>query len=210
MTVCPACASRVLAVHFKGAKNAYLLQVDSKGSYQTWRMSRLIWVFALLGSGWFFTNRNILCKVNLVQKFLSLLMPMNTKHYWYSMSRSPTKPTKWPVRQVKHQIIQSIDPVWSESSLSAWRNLGSLAIHWVHSEDWSDRVNAQADLSIHLVHMSFCWFCWAETRITNKQTLWYGTVNSERILYPLPATRLKILIFSKHQSKKYWEKKKIS
>ena len=26
-------------------------------------------------------------------------------------------------------------PVWSESSLSAWRNLGSLATHWVHSED---------------------------------------------------------------------------
>ena len=26
-------------------------------------------------------------------------------------------------------------PVWSESSLSAWRNLGSLAIHWAHSED---------------------------------------------------------------------------
>ena len=26
-------------------------------------------------------------------------------------------------------------PVWSESSLSAWRNLGSLATHWAHSED---------------------------------------------------------------------------
>ena len=28
-----------------------------------------------------------------------------------------------------------ICPVWLESSLSAWRNLGSLATHWVHSED---------------------------------------------------------------------------
>ena len=26
-------------------------------------------------------------------------------------------------------------PVWSESSLSAWRNIGPLATHWVHSED---------------------------------------------------------------------------
>ena len=33
------------------------------------------------------------------------------------------------------QISLGIRPVWSESSLSAWRNLGSLATHWVHSED---------------------------------------------------------------------------
>ena len=35
------------------------------------------------------------------------------------------------VRPAKTQIR----PVWSESSLSAWRKLGSLAIHWAHSED---------------------------------------------------------------------------
>ena len=35
----------------------------------------------------------------------------------------------------KSQISLGIRPVWSESSLSAWRNLGSLATHWVHSED---------------------------------------------------------------------------
>ena len=29
----------------------------------------------------------------------------------------------------------SIRPVWSETSLSAWRNLGSLATHGAHSED---------------------------------------------------------------------------
>ena len=28
-----------------------------------------------------------------------------------------------------------IRPVWSEFSLSAWRNVGSLANHWAHSED---------------------------------------------------------------------------
>ena len=36
------------------------------------------------------------------------------------------------VRPAKTQI----HPVWSESSLSAWRNLGPLATHWAHSEDF--------------------------------------------------------------------------
>ena len=39
------------------------------------------------------------------------------------------------VRPVKTQISLGIRPVWSESSLSAWRNLGSLDTHWAHSED---------------------------------------------------------------------------
>ena len=49
-----------------------------------------------------------------------------------------TKPTKWFVRPAKIQISLGIHPVWSESSLSAWRKLGSLATHWAHSEDWSE------------------------------------------------------------------------
>ena len=35
----------------------------------------------------------------------------------------------------KTQISLGIRPVWSESSLSAWRNLGPLATYWAHSED---------------------------------------------------------------------------
>ena len=46
-----------------------------------------------------------------------------------------TKPTKWHVRPTKTQISLGIRPVWSESLLSAWRNIGSLATHWEHSED---------------------------------------------------------------------------
>ena len=34
-----------------------------------------------------------------------------------------------------------------------------LATHWAHSEDPSDWVDAQADLSLHWVHMPYCWFC---------------------------------------------------
>ena len=41
--------------------------------------------------------------------------------------RRMTKQTKWHVRPVKTQISRGIRPVWSKSSLSAWRKLGSLA-----------------------------------------------------------------------------------
>ena len=44
------------------------------------------------------------------------------------------KTIKMSVRQ------RRLSPVWSESSLSAWRNLGSLDTHWAHSED-SDQSN---------------------------------------------------------------------
>ena len=51
------------------------------------------------------------------------------------LSRFMTKPTKWHLRPSKTQIILGIRPVWSESSLSAWRNIKSLATHCAHSED---------------------------------------------------------------------------
>ena len=46
-----------------------------------------------------------------------------------------TKPKKWHVRPAKTQISLGVRPVWSESLLSAWRKLGSLATHWALSED---------------------------------------------------------------------------
>ena len=53
------------------------------------------------------------------------------------MSHEPRhdKTNKMSVCPAKIQISLSIRPVWSESSLSAWRNLGSLATHYAHSED---------------------------------------------------------------------------
>ena len=45
-----------------------------------------------------------------------------------------TKPTKW-LRPAKTPFSLGIRPIWSESLLSAWRNIGSLATHWAHSED---------------------------------------------------------------------------
>ena len=46
-----------------------------------------------------------------------------------------TKPTKWPLRPAKTQINLCIRPVWSESSLCAWTNIGSSATQWAHYED---------------------------------------------------------------------------
>ena len=48
--------------------------------------------------------------------------------YWLlclKLSRLMTKQTKWHVRPAKTQIRLGIRPVWSESSLSVWRKLGS-------------------------------------------------------------------------------------
>ena len=58
--------------------------------------------------------------------------------FWFCleyMSHLMTKPTKSSVRPVKTKISLGIRPIWSESSLSTWRKLGSLATHCVHSED---------------------------------------------------------------------------
>ena len=53
-----------------------------------------------------------------------------------------------------------------QSSLSPWRNLASLATHWVHREDWSNWADAQADLSLCWTHRSYCWFCHAVAQVT--------------------------------------------
>ena len=50
------------------------------------------------------------------------------------LSRLTTKPTKWHVRPAKTQINLGIRPFWSESSLSTWGKLRSLAIITVQSE----------------------------------------------------------------------------
>ena len=45
------------------------------------------------------------------------------------------KTNKVSVRPAKTQISLCIRPIWSKSSLSTWRKLGSIATHWAHSED---------------------------------------------------------------------------
>ena len=83
------------------------------------------------------------------------------------LSRLMTKPTKWMCAQRRLRSAWASGPVWSESAMSAWRKLGSLATHWAHSEDWSDWADAQADLSLRWAHMPFCWFCHDAAHLSN-------------------------------------------
>ena len=76
------------------------------------------------------------------------------------------------VHPAKTQISLGICPVWSESSLSAWRKLRSLATHWAHSED----ADAQADLSLRWAHSHFVGFvmrwliCWPRQHTHKRNT----------------------------------------
>ena len=63
--------------------------------------------------------------------------------YIRSLSHGTTKLTKWPLRPAKTQINLVIHPVWSESSQSTWRNLGSftypLSAQWrLRYPGWSE------------------------------------------------------------------------
>ena len=67
----------------------------------------------------------------------------------------------------KTQISLGIRPVLSESSLSAWRSIGSLATHKAHSED-SDQT-AQFDLSLRWAqNRQFVDFCHAAAQFINN------------------------------------------
>ena len=69
------------------------------------------------------------------------------------------KTNKVSVRPAKTQFSLGVRPVWSESSLSAWRKLGflsyPLSTQW---RLWSDWAGAQADLSPHWAHTHFVGF----------------------------------------------------
>ena len=70
------------------------------------------------------------------------------------------KTNKLTMRPVKTQISLGIRPVWSESSLSAWRKLGSVATHWAQAKSLIRLGGCpSSDLSLRWAHMSVCWFC---------------------------------------------------
>ena len=87
-------------------------------------MPRLIWVFA--GRTCHF--------VGFVIRRLSWSSLLGKRPATRQLSRSMTKPTKWPARPAKTQISLGICPVWLESSLSAWRSIGPLATHWAQAK----------------------------------------------------------------------------
>ena len=69
--------------------------------------------------------------INFFERSLCICHQSWCWHCDINMSHSKTKPRKWPVRRVQAQVSLGICPVRSESSLSAWRSLGSFATHFV-------------------------------------------------------------------------------
>ena len=74
------------------------------------------------------------------------------------MSHLITKPTKRHVRPVKTQVSLGISPVWSVSSLSAWRKLWFLGTYWANIEDCSDLADDQGNLSLRRANIHFVGF----------------------------------------------------
>ena len=111
---------------------------------QTWIRCATTWAFhAVHASLKFYTadiwNDNSPRRIILTSDRPVLDLAVPCKHLIeMNFSQRMRKPTKWHVR-LRRQISLGIRPVWSESSLSAWRKLGSLAIHWAHSEDSDQR-----------------------------------------------------------------------
>ena len=90
---------------------------------------------------------NIDLRVHFLQRFRifmyrSLFLCNNSDQTW--LEPRPDKINNVVVRPAKTQISLGIRPVWSESSLSAWRKFGSLATQWAHSEDSDLRPRDQA------------------------------------------------------------------
>ena len=83
-------------------------------------------------------RRSVFSPIGVLYHFSKKLMPLISMFLrWFEKKNElrHDKTNKMSVRPAKTQISLGIRPVWSESSLSAWRNLGSLATQWVHSED---------------------------------------------------------------------------
>ena len=98
-----------------------------------WQILRFVWIV-------FYEPFLIILKIQLLQfefnQYIRLMVLFEPRH---------DKTNKMAVHPAKTQISLGILPVWSESLLSAWRNLGFLATHWVHSED-SDQTGWMARL----------------------------------------------------------------
>ena len=73
------------------------------------------------------------------------------------LRRLTTKPIKWHVRPAKTQINLGIRPVWSESSLSTWGRLKSLAIIRAHSEASDQTGWSESSLGANVILLVLTW-----------------------------------------------------
>ena len=85
------------------------------------------------------------------------------------------------------ESARGIRPVWSESLLSAWRKLGSLATHWAHSEDSDQTGQMPRLISLHWVHSHFVGFVVRRLKYfshENGSVLTWSTTAWELLLSP--------------------------
>ena len=96
---------------------------------------------------------------------LGLKLPLVLKSIWAASWQNQYNGT-CPQRRTKSAQRR---PRSAQILLSAWRILGSLATHWVHSEGWSDWADAQADLCLRWAHSHFVVLTTSVTSMTVHQ-----------------------------------------
>ena len=120
----------------------YFMCVNNEGTGKTAQMLRVAWAFAgRLCDKYHNLVHWLNCIVPLFHQKIISYTP-NSPNWdrlfsWILGTCSPEKnepshdkTNKMIVPPVKTRISLGFCPVWSESSLSAWRKLGSLAAHW--------------------------------------------------------------------------------
>ena len=122
------------------------LKADVRARYSKWYWLYFKYVLA-------FENKTEIRDYFILPDVLPIVLRNEPRH---------DKTNKLSVRPTKTKISLGIRPVWSESSLSAWRNRGSLATHWAHSED-SDQTGRMPRL---------IWVCWAHTHFVGFVMSW--------------------------------------
>ena len=141
---------RVFAVRLMGTKDPSFLHANSEDSDQTGWMSRLIWVFA----GRTVTLLVLSCRDSIIIFKLLLNVPCFMVLVWnfewlssvcliYILSQccfynsAAVRHNQQNDMCSQRRLRSAWASAQSDQSLrySAWRNLGSLASHWEHSED---------------------------------------------------------------------------
>ena len=129
----------------KGSNQKSDIKPHWKAAHGLWRMSlRIIsWDGSFKINSWHDwvslallpTFRRTQCKVNLTQSLTEFTETCSIELKNKQKMSCDMKNQQSECGPAKIQISLGIRPVWSESSLSTWRKLGSLDTHWVHSED---------------------------------------------------------------------------
>ena len=150
--------------------------LGSRGLNYSSRVQRRLWsVCAMRRMIWVFALHTCLCRICRAFEYRCV------QSRWHSVSRNMTKPTKWHVRQAKSQVSLDVRADWPESSLSAWRRIGSLATQWAHSED-SDQIGRMPRLIwVFARRIVFCCFWSVSLALYRKSATVKNNVNHEAV-----------------------------